>query len=541
VPLNQTLTWQAASGTVTGYKVFIGTPNLPTEPTETVTDTTFTPTLAHGNVYQWRVVAYNATGDGDSSATWSFTTIPTPNPVFNVSPASHNFGLVNLGQTVTQTFTITNTGTANLIINSIVRGGTDQALFTLTAAGLPWTIAPGSNQAFTVAFRPMTPGLKTAEFTINHNAEGSSFIVNVSGTGPTPSQEPMINIMPMSHNFGNVDIGSSSSPQVFMVSNIGTADLVVSSIGWVSTMGCSVQCIVYSVRNGDGDSDATELGDDFVLTATGLPWIIAPGGNQTFTVVFSPTSEGSKSGMLRVMHNAAGSQMDVNVSGVGIMPLPGRVTLVSPAHNANEIVLRPTLTWLAPTTGGTIAGYYVYKCDMVNPPFDVDNPLVRRVAELGATATSWTVGADLEYETVYHWQVVAFNDTGKGEASYTWSFTTEKEVSEIDDVIGIAETRLLGNFPNPFNPSTTISFTVETPLMAFVLIEVYDIRGRLVRTLLDGSLEQGQALQLRLGAGRHSVVWDGRDDSGNQVSSGIYLYRMVAGEYQSIRRMILLK
>jgi flagellar hook assembly protein FlgD len=59
------------------------------------------------------------------------------------------------------------------------------------------------------------------------------------------------------------------------------------------------------------------------------------------------------------------------------------------------------------------------------------------------------------------------------------------------------------------------------------------MRGRLVRTLLDGSRV--------FGAGTYSVVWDGRDDSGVQVSSGIYLYRMTAGEHQSIKRMLLMK
>jgi len=54
-----------------------------------------------------------------------------------------------------------------------------------------------------------------------------------------------------------------------------------------------------------------------------------------------------------------------------------------------------------------------------------------------------------------------------------------------------------------------------------------------VRTLLDGSLE--------FRAGSHSVVWDGRDDSGVSVGSGIYLYRMTAGEYSAVRRMILMK
>jgi flagellar hook assembly protein FlgD len=66
-----------------------------------------------------------------------------------------------------------------------------------------------------------------------------------------------------------------------------------------------------------------------------------------------------------------------------------------------------------------------------------------------------------------------------------------------------------------------------------VNIEVFDVRGRLVRTLLDGSL--------KFGAGVHNVVWDGQDDNGMQVGSGIYLYRMRAGEYMEVRRMVLMK
>ena len=59
------------------------------------------------------------------------------------------------------------------------------------------------------------------------------------------------------------------------------------------------------------------------------------------------------------------------------------------------------------------------------------------------------------------------------------------------------------------------------------------MRGQRIRVLLDGSRE--------FGAGRHSVVWDGRDESGNQMSSGLYFYRMRAGEYQAVRRMVLMK
>jgi len=104
--------------------------------------------------------------------------------------------------------------------------------------------------------------------------------------------------------------------------------------------------------------------------------------------------------------------------------------------------------------------------------------------------------------------------------------------TDIDDTVDVPlVTALLGNFPNPFNPSTTIRFEVQGS--RFVKIEVYDIRGRLVRILLDGS--KG------FEAGRHSVVWDGRDDNGVQVGSGVYLYRMRAGGYEAVRRMVLMK
>jgi C1A family cysteine protease/fibronectin type 3 domain-containing protein len=86
------------------------------------------------------------------------------------------------------------------------------------------------------------------------------------------------------------------------------------------------------------------------------------------------------------------------------------------------------------------------------------------------------------------------------------------------------------NFPNPFNPSTAIRYTVPQP-GAEVRISVYDLRGRLVRTLV--SEEKG--------AGEYMAVWRGRDDQGNGLSSGVYFYRIEIGDYRVDRKMILLK
>ncbi len=88
---------------------------------------------------------------------------------------------------------------------------------------------------------------------------------------------------------------------------------------------------------------------------------------------------------------------------------------------------------------------------------------------------------------------------------------------------------LLGNHPNPFNPSTTISFTLPQPGKA--TLTVYDVTGRKVRTLISGNLP----------AGAHSAVWDGKDERGKTVSSGMYLSRLESGKVSHTVKMLLMK
>ena len=88
---------------------------------------------------------------------------------------------------------------------------------------------------------------------------------------------------------------------------------------------------------------------------------------------------------------------------------------------------------------------------------------------------------------------------------------------------------LLGAYPNPFNPSTSIAF--ELPSSTTVRLGIYDLQGRLVRRLVEGTLP----------AGRHDIVWDGRDRGGRTVGSGIYLYRFLAGDLQETRKIMLVK
>jgi hypothetical protein len=88
---------------------------------------------------------------------------------------------------------------------------------------------------------------------------------------------------------------------------------------------------------------------------------------------------------------------------------------------------------------------------------------------------------------------------------------------------------LYQNYPNPFNPTTNIR--LDVPEHALGKLIVFDIMGRQVRTLYDGALE----------AGRYTYTWDGRDNSGSYVSTGMYLCRFSSHSYTATQKMLLMK
>jgi hypothetical protein len=90
-------------------------------------------------------------------------------------------------------------------------------------------------------------------------------------------------------------------------------------------------------------------------------------------------------------------------------------------------------------------------------------------------------------------------------------------------------TCLQANFPNPFNPQTLIVFTLAEP--GRVRLDVFDARGQLIRSLVD---------EVRP-AGRHGEIWNGTDAAGRRVASGLYFYRLRAGDYESVKKMTVVK
>lgn len=110
-----------------------------------------------------------------------------------------------------------------------------------------------------------------------------------------------------------------------------------------------------------------------------------------------------------------------------------------------------------------------------------------------------------------------------------WSLTVKIITGSGNESVPEAFDALYENFPNPFNPTTTITFSLKENKHAKLVI--YNSLGQVIRTLVND----------RQDAGVHTVLWDGCDDTNQQVSSGLYFYHLKAGEFVKTRRMTLLE
>jgi flagellar hook assembly protein FlgD len=120
-----------------------------------------------------------------------------------------------------------------------------------------------------------------------------------------------------------------------------------------------------------------------------------------------------------------------------------------------------------------------------------------------------------------------FADPSGLKDSTTWNFT----ITPVEEHVAVPTEFNLGqNYPNPFNPTTTISFSL--PKEAPVTFEIYNMLGVKIRTLMAGQTKS---------AGLYTVAWDGRNDAGVSMSSGVYLYRINAGSFLASKKMTLLK
>jgi hypothetical protein len=169
------------------------------------------------------------------------------------------------------------------------------------------------------------------------------------------------------------------------------------------------------------------------------------------------------------------------------------------------------LSWTA-ATSGSFDGFNIYRSPLTEQEFSRINdsliPLVR--------------GNSYRDDTALPGQSYLYRIGAVGAQGDSFS-------QSISIALPPKPTTLYQNYPNPFNPSTSIAFYL--PKQQDVAVVIYDVSGGRVRTLFEGTKP----------VGRHTILWDGKNDSGSQAGSGVYYYRLKAGKDVITKKLVIVR
>jgi hypothetical protein len=245
-----------------------------------------------------------------SNANNSSLTIPVTGagaqPGLSITPASFAFGSIVDGQTKSQNFTLTNTGTSSLTISQLSVSGAGYSISGLTT---PSTIAAGASATFSAVFAPTTAGSLPGSVTVSSNAPGSPATIALSGTGVAGTATLSAN--PTSLSFGSVNAGVASSKSVTLT-NSGTANVTISQV--------------------------TVSAKDVAASGVTTPLTLTPGQSQAMNVTFDPSAAETVSGNITVA-STQGTNTVISVSGTGIQ---AGVTLTPASANFGSVTVGST-------------------------------------------------------------------------------------------------------------------------------------------------------------------------------------------------------
>jgi Abnormal spindle-like microcephaly-assoc'd, ASPM-SPD-2-Hydin len=270
-------------------------------------------------------------------------------------PGTAAFGNVSTGNSNSQTISLTNNGTASLVISRASVAGTG---FSITGLSAPLTIPTGSNVTFNAVFTPNAAGSVTGSISLTSNAPNSPLTIALSGTGVAGTQ--MLSFSTSSLSFGSVNVGSSSNLSASLT-NTGNSSVTVSAVN-VTGAGFTVS----GVNSGE------------TLTA---------GQSVPVTVQFAPTAAGAISGNISLVSNATNSPVSLGLSGSG-------------AQQSTHTV---GLSWTDSAT--TVAGYNVYRGTNTGGPY------VSKLTTSPLTSTQFT-DTGLQSGLTYYYVVTAVDSNG---------------------------------------------------------------------------------------------------------------------------------
>ena len=234
-------------------------------------------------------------------------------PTVSLTPATHDFGNVVVGQTSQYGFTLTNTGTAPLTISGLSFTGTNATQFKQTN-NCGTTVNIGLSCTITVTFAPTRSGPLSATLNLSDNAPSRVQTVLLTGTG----LQPAVSLTPATYNFGNVMVGQTSA-YGFTLTNTGTAPLAITSVA----LG-GVNPAQFKQSNNCGTT-------------------VNIGQSCTITVTFAPTTVfATMSATLNVTDNAAPTVQTVSLTGAGVQP---RVSLTPGTYNFGNVTVGQTSSY----------------------------------------------------------------------------------------------------------------------------------------------------------------------------------------------------
>ncbi|MCD4819477.1 MAG: leucine-rich repeat domain-containing protein [Candidatus Cloacimonetes bacterium] len=189
----------------------------------------------------------------------------------------------------------------------------------------------------------------------------------------------------------------------------------------------------------------------------------------------------------------------------------------SPIRHAEDVSYNSELSWQGVESGTTYELYLGTSTENLNNvgegQYIGDNTFILSPELFAITEYWWRVKSTTEREELW---------------SGMWHFTTSNRVAINDETVEIPkETVLQFAYPNPFNPTTTIKFNVKENETA--ILEIFNLKGQLVKSYPIFSF------------GSHYAEWNGKDNSGNKVGSGVYLYKLQTESTRQVRKMLMLK
>ena len=275
----------------------------------------------------------------------------TLNPI----PGSIDFGDVPVGNSLTQTIALTNSGNGSLTVGEISVIGTE---FSVTGMAIPWTLGVGESATLSVAFEPPLVGSVTGSISLTSDAAISPTLILLAGNGV--SSNGLLSLTPASLDFGDVTVGSSATRSVTLTS-LGSTVVLVST------------------------SEVT--GAEFSVAGLALPLNLSPGETVTFSLTLTPTAAGSVNGNVALASDASNSPTVVSLTGNGIDAVTSHVV---------GLLWDPSIS--------VVDGYNIYRSTVSGGPY----------TKINATLVPQTTFADdtVQAGVTYFYVVVAVDAGG---------------------------------------------------------------------------------------------------------------------------------